>query len=335
MAATISSWPGRNASKPKVLRRTSCAAARSVMVLLGGFVLYLFQIRRKRNRKRSHAGSFLAPIRLLMQGLRLTRTHPMLLAGNSADGLSTGRFVKLMGVLWLAGVAMRMTVLAVPPVIPLIHDELGMSETQVGLLIGLPLAIFAIAAVPGSLLISHVGARSAVVLGMIIAALAGAARGAAVDVPTLYAAAIVTGFGIAIMQPGLPTLVRDWLPQRIALGTIAYTSGMLMGAMFATVLTIPLVLPLAGGSWRLDMVLWAIPAILILPVFYLMSPKDDGHRAAGSAIGGRWWPDWSDPLIWFLGIVLGSNNSAYFSTNAFLGDYLASTGKPELLGPAL
>ena len=258
-----------------------------------------------------------------------------MISAASRDGLSTGRLIKPMFLLWLAGVAMRMTILAMPPVIPLIHNELHMSETQVGLLIGLPLAIFAIAAVPGSLLISHVGTRPAVTLGMIIAALAGAARGAAVDVATLYAAAIATGFGIAIMQPGLPTLVREWLPRRIALGTIAYTSGMLMGAMFATALTIPLMLPLAGGSWRLDMVLWAIPSLLIAPVFYLMSPKDDDHLASKSAIGGRWWPDWKDPLIWFLGIVLGSNNAAYFSTNAFLGDYLASTGKPELLGPAL
>ena len=48
---------------------------------------------------------------------------------------------------------------------------------------------------------------------MMIAALAGAARGAAIDVPTLYAAAIATGFGVAIMQPGMPTLVREWLPR--------------------------------------------------------------------------------------------------------------------------
>ncbi len=76
----------------------------------------------------------------------------MRLAGNSAAGLSTGRLIKLMGVLWLAGVAMRMTILAMPPVIPLVHDELRMTETQVGLLIGLPLSMFALAAIPGSLL---------------------------------------------------------------------------------------------------------------------------------------------------------------------------------------
>src|SRR3984957_15104945 len=97
----------------------------------------------------------------------------------SRDGLPVGRLIKLMFVLWLAGVAMRMTILAMPPVIPQVHDELHMSETQVGLLIGLPLALFAIAAVPGSLLIARIGASLAIVFGMIFAAFAGAARGAA------------------------------------------------------------------------------------------------------------------------------------------------------------
>src|ERR1700691_3822146 len=154
----------------------------------------------------------------------------MLPAGNSAAGLSFGGLLKVLFLLALAGVAMRMTILAMPPVIPLVHRELHMSETQVGLLVGLPLALFAIAAVPGSLLIARIGTKLAVVAGMVIAAIAGGARGTAVDVATLYAAAIATGFGIAIMQPGMPTLVREWLPQRIGLGTIAYSSGMLIGS---------------------------------------------------------------------------------------------------------
>ncbi len=248
---------------------------------------------------------------------------------------SVGRLIKLLLLLWLAGVAMRMTILAMPPVIPLVHEELRMSETQVGLLIGLPLALFAAAAIPGSLLIAHVGTRTAAILGMIIAALAGGARGAAVDVRTLYAAAIATGFGVAIMQPGLPTLVHEWLPDRIALGTIAYTSGMLMGTLFATGLTIPIMLPLVGGSWRLDLVAWAVPALLIAPVFYLLSPKGDDHPTIGNRTGARWMPDFKDPLVWLLGLTFGSNNSPFFGTNAFLGDYLASAGKADLLGAAL
>ena len=120
------------------------------------------------------------------------------------DGRSAGGLARLLCLLWLAGVAVRMTLLVMPPVIPQVHDELRISETQVGLLIGLPLAVLAVAAIPGSLLIAQVGATLAVTLGMIIAAVGGAARAAAVW--TLYAAAIVSGFGIAIMQPGMPTL---------------------------------------------------------------------------------------------------------------------------------
>ena len=63
-----------------------------------------------------------------------------------------------LALLWLAGAAMRLPLLAVPPVIRLIHDDLHMTETQVGLLIGMPLLMFALAAVPGSLLIARAGA---------------------------------------------------------------------------------------------------------------------------------------------------------------------------------
>ena len=98
---------------------------------------------------------------------------------------------------------------------------------------------------------------------------------------------------------------------------------------------IAFILPAVGGSWRLDVVLWAIPALLIAPVFLLASPKlpeDVDKKAAG---GGRWWPDWKDPVVWLLGFAFASNNSPYFVTSAFLGDYLATLGKPELLGAAL
>jgi len=259
----------------------------------------------------------------------------MLPAGNSAAAPSLSRQFRFLFLLWLAGVAMRMTILAMPPVIPLIHRELFMSETQVGLLIGLPLALFAIAAVPGSLLIARLGVRLAVVVGMVIVALAGAARGAAIDIWTLYVAAIGTGLGVALMQPGLPTLVREWMPNRIALGTIAYSGGMLMGASLAPIFTIPFVLPLAGGSWRLDLLFWAIPAILIAPVFYVLSPPRDDRRAAIEAVAARWWPDWKNPLIWLLGFALGCNNSPYFAANALLGDYLASENLTHVLGSAI
>ena len=72
----------------------------------------------------------------------------------------------ILPLLWLAGAAIRIPLLAVPPVIPLIHDDLHMSETQVGLLMGLPLAMFALAAIPGSLLIARFGVLAVAISGL-------------------------------------------------------------------------------------------------------------------------------------------------------------------------
>ena len=76
---------------------------------------------------------------------------------------SQSRMLISLFLLWLAGNGLRLTILAVPPVIPLIHDDLHMSATQVGILTGLPSMLFAIAAVPGSLLIARLGVRTALV----------------------------------------------------------------------------------------------------------------------------------------------------------------------------
>src|SRR3954463_15473169 len=54
--------------------------------------------------------------------------------------------------LWLAGVGLRLTILAVPPVISLIQADLQLSGTEVGILTGLPIVLFGVAALPGSLL---------------------------------------------------------------------------------------------------------------------------------------------------------------------------------------
>src|SRR5262249_47952 len=109
--------------------------------------------------------------------------------------------------LWLCGVALRLTVLAMPAVIALVKADLDLSATAVGIVTGLPVALFAIAAVPGSLLISRVGAVSALISGLLITAIASALRALASETSVLYATTTLMGFGVAIMQPALPHLV--------------------------------------------------------------------------------------------------------------------------------
>src|SRR5262245_30360665 len=133
-----------------------------------------------------------------------------------------GEFWVAAGLLWLAGVGLRLSILAVLPVILLIQADLRLSGTEVGVLSGLLLILFAIAALLASLVIARFGAVATLASGHWIARAATAVRGALLDVLVYYAATVVRSAGIAIMQPALPPLGRQWLPQRVSFGAAVF-----------------------------------------------------------------------------------------------------------------
>jgi MFS transporter, CP family, cyanate transporter len=234
--------------------------------------------------------------------------------------------------LWLAGIDLRLTILAVPPVLPLIHRDLGLDETSVAALTGLPVLLFALVAVPGSLLIARLGARRALIAGLVTVAFASAARGLGGSAPMLFAMTFVMGAGVATMQPALPALVSYWLQSRAALATAVYANGLLIGEVLGAGFTIPLVLPLVGGSWEWSFAFWGVPVLATALLIMLGTPHAAPHAAAPRL---KWWPDWRDPRTWQLGLVQGGGSALYFATNAFIPDYLHATGQPALVNACL
>ena len=101
------------------------------------------------------------------------------------------------------------------------------------------------------------------------------------DIFALYAATVVMSAGIAIMQPALPPLVRQWLPRHVGLGTALFTNGLLVGETLPVMVTIPFVLPLVDGSWRAALAIWALPLVLIALVTAVLAPAP--KQSAGSA----------------------------------------------------
>jgi MFS transporter, CP family, cyanate transporter len=235
--------------------------------------------------------------------------------------------------LWLAGVGLRLTILAVPPVVLLIQADLQLSGTEIGVLTGLPIVLFGMAALPGSLLIARFGAVAILIAGLTIAGIASGLRGAAPSMFALFAATIVMGAGIAIMQPALPPLVRQWLPTRVSFATALYTNGLLVGETLAVMLTIPVVLPLVNNSWRWALAIWGVPLIVIALMTALLAPAATNAQKTQAPTSG--WPDWSNPLIWQISFIFGAINSVYFCSNAFLPGYLTGVGRPDLIAATL
>lgn len=233
--------------------------------------------------------------------------------------------------LWLAGNGLRLTILAVPPVLALIIPDLKLSGTEVGVLNAIPVCLFALFSVPGSLLIARVGAVPALVAGLVIAAAGSALRGFSVNAALLYTGTIIMGAGIAVMQPALPPTVRQWVPHRIGFATAVYTNGLLFGEILAVAGT-ALVLPLLAGSWRADLIFWSIPLAVIAILIFFFQP---GGSGAAPVRHRHWMPDWRDPLMWKLGLMMSGANQLYFCTNAFLPGFLLHTGHTENISPAL
>ena len=242
--------------------------------------------------------------------------------------------VTALALLWLSGAALRLTILAVPPAIPAIHDDLRLTQTGIGILTGLPSMLFALAAVPGALLIARLGVKAALILGLAATAVGGALRGVVLDTGWLYAMTIAMGAGVAVMQVAMPPAVRLWQPRRIGFATAVYTNGLLIGEILPVALMLPLVLPLAGGSWPKAFAVWSVPVAVIALLVLMLAPRP-ANSAAQQAARRRWWPDWRDGLIWRLGIMLGTANAMYFSANAFLPDFLTSIARTDLISETL
>ena len=240
-----------------------------------------------------------------------------------------------LSLLWLAGASLRLSILSVPPVLPAIQADLGLSGTEIGVLSGLPVLVFALIALPGSLLISRIGPLRALVGGLLVAALASAWRGAVGGALELYAATVVLGAGIAVMQPAFPPIVRHWLPARIGFATAVFTNGLIVGEFIPVLLMQPVVLPLVGGSWRAALAFWALPLFAIAAILVALRPRSAEVDRNGLEPRPRWWPDWRDPMVWRLGVIIAGANSPYFGANAFLPGHLESAGRPDLIGPAL
>jgi MFS transporter, CP family, cyanate transporter len=234
--------------------------------------------------------------------------------------------------LWLGGIDLRLTMLAVPPLIPLIHRELNLDEKAVGALVSLPVLLLAVAAVPGALLIAKLGVRGALGVGLACVAIFGALRGFGPSTPVLFSATFLMGVGVAVSQPAFPSLVREWFPRRIAVATAVYSNGILIGETVPTGLTSPVgVLPLAHGDWRWAIAVWSVVVIVSGVAIVLAAPA----RGPRLAVPARWWPSWHEGPAVRIGLVMGMASAVYFGSNAYIPDFLDQTGRHSLITPTL
>lgn len=233
--------------------------------------------------------------------------------------------------MWLAGNDLRLTLLAVPPVLPMIHADLRLDEKGIAALSGLPVLLLGIVAVPGSLLIARIGPRRALIAGLCLIGGSSALRGLGPSVPMLFGMTLLMGAGISISQPTFPALVRHWFPHAITRATGLWSNGLLVGELLSASLTLPLVLPLVG-SWPASFAFWSAPVLITAVLIAVGTPHTPRSVNLPPARG---MPDWRSRRMWQLGLFQSSASMVYFGANTFIPDYLHTINHGDLVGLAL
>ena len=236
-------------------------------------------------------------------------------------------------VLWLVGWTLRIHILAAPPLATRISESFGLGEAAEGALTMLPILAVAFGAIPAAWFIARFGLRASIVVGLVVMTLASIARGQVPSVALLFIASAIMGLGVAVFQTALPAATRVWTPTHVALGSAVYLNGMMFGELSGAGLTLPIVMPLAGGEWQTALILWGIPTLLVAFLVGLMripkNPSEEGDDIPGLSQSGS-LPRWDDLRMWQYGMLLASSAVAFFVVNAYSGSILEARGEYDI-----
>jgi len=237
--------------------------------------------------------------------------------------------------LWCLGLYLRLGVLVVPPLIPRLEAILGFSSEQVAVATTMPVLFIALGSLAGGWVASRMGVMGTVIVGLLVMAAGGALRSVPVDFVVFLVFTMVMGVGIALIQTGLPALARAWMPDNVGRASAVYTNGLLMGEVFATGLTEPLVKHVLGAHWLWVFAAWMVPAPLLAGTLIARRAGRGARPKPATEAQTKAPSRWRDPVLWRLGVLLGAAGGLYLSGNIFLPQILAESGRLSLLSPGL
>jgi len=235
----------------------------------------------------------------------------------------------MLGLGWLIYFSFGMVMSSLVPIVTLLRDELGISYTQMGVILGAWQLAYIAAAAPSGILIDRIGPKKALVIGALIIAVSALLRSYATGFWSLFAAVALFGFGGPIVSIGMPKLVVDWFsgPSR-GLASGVYITGSALGTVLVLSSTHALILPMTG-SWRTTLAIYALIAFavtLLWIVFGRDSAESVADRQRPDTTGGGYREIIFQPAVWVVILVGFSSFLAIHGLRSWLPQILEARG---------
>ncbi len=238
---------------------------------------------------------------------------------------------------WLvvaAGGVAALQVGKLPPALPALQAELGLTLVQSGFLLsmvqlaGLTLAVFM------GLLADGMGLKRSMVRGLLLLALASAVGGLASSVPVLLVCRALEGLGLLLVALPAPALIRRLVPPQQLAGMLGVWGAYMPTGTALALLAGPLFIPAWGWSawWWLfalvsmGMAVWIVRAV----------PADPAVTAAagqGNGVGVRLRRTLGTRGPWLVALTFGMYSGQWLAVVGFLPSIYAAAGlQGALLG---
>jgi MFS transporter, CP family, cyanate transporter len=139
----------------------------------------------------------------------------------------TGTWHKIIAcaLITLVGFNLRSVILGVPPVLPLIQQDLGLSYAATGLLTALPVLALAGGSWSSGLLAERIGARLCVSIGLVLLGAGTLLRAIWPTALSLFLFTLLLSLGITLSQTSVPVLIRHWFPKQIGFVAALFSDG--------------------------------------------------------------------------------------------------------------
>lgn len=230
----------------------------------------------------------------------------------------TGDRLLLGAALLLVSLNLRPAVTSLGPVLPEVMRSTGLTTAAASLLTTLPALCFGLFAPLAPRLAARFGIERTVLAAMLALAAGTLLRWAEAP-PALFAAAIVSGAAIGVVNVLVPGLVKRDFSDRVALMTGLYSMVMSIGAAGAAGGSAPLAVRL--GSWGASLGLWAVPALVAAVALLPVLPRDfrpaERRRRPGL---------WRNRLAWQVTLLMGFQSATTYCAFGWLAPILRDRG---------
>jgi len=185
--------------------------------------------------------------------------------------------------LWLLYSAFGMVSRAISPLVTPILNDLSISYSQMGLILGSwQLTYICVALVAGAI-IDRWGVRKSIFVGAAIIGFSAVLRYFATGFLTLIVFVALFGVGGPMISIGGPKAISQWFNDRNRATAIGiYTAGNWIGGLLALALTNSLIMPYLESSWRATFVCYGLLTFLFCAFWGLMARESRVAPSVGS-----------------------------------------------------